>query len=307
MVPKHPFSATCCPVRTVPLVATLDSLCALTPPPFAEFICLESSSEPAAVTAFETIAAARLPESTRLLDAVVSAPSGERWKVADLTEVQYRLSLAPQHRHVCLLLAADVMDQSAVDMLLKSIGEPPAPTTLLISCPDVSKLAPTLRSRLSASLPVQTELPTHAVERLRALGLPASLQSRPEVFDLLALLLDSPEHLAAALVESLFVEQHPARTAAAYLASFDAALAASNIPANLHPRLRRRAPWLPLVVVECILFEHPTRLLGLDLVPARRNLLSALELSLQPLAHLTSFFVALKGMNLTRSSLLAKS
>lgn len=278
----------------------MEDLLALNPPPFSELVCLETSSEPAALDAFVSLAAARCPEPSRLLDVSVKSPSGEKWKASDLASVLYQLSLTPQHRHVLLLLAADAMDPAAVDMLLKTAEEPPAPMTLVLSAPSLSVLPVTLRSRVLAAVQIPVPLPVDALARLAELGLPGSFLDRADVHDLLSVLLAAPSELASRVVRCMLPGPDPVLTSQAFLAAFEELLSASGLPPELHKRLRRRAPRLVLALCESYFYDHPDLFSRLDLVPPRARLLEALDLSLNVPPHLAYFYVSLSGLDLAK-------
>lgn len=292
-VPLSRISAMCRHPRTVASMtidAVLGAFCADPLPPYTELICLETASEAQAITAFTRLAESRSPEPCRLIDVAVRAPADARWKSADVTDLLRLLALAPQHRRVVLLLAADVLDPAAVDMLLKAVEEPAAPLTLVLATPQAAALPTTLRSRMLHTFTLPSPLPPGAAKRLAELALPAPLLDRVDVHDLLALLLSAPAEVSAPLAEVLYPGPTPVLDAAEFFSRFDALLSGLDLPADVRKRIRTRAPRLPMAVFESLCYEDPARFLTDDSLAAYRQLRSALELTLAPLPHLSAFY-----------------
>lgn len=254
-----------------------------------EVVCLETSLETSARSAFDSLVASRLEPSCALVDAKVFAPSAERWKVSDLDPLFHHFTLAPLQRKMALVLAADVMEPSVYDRLLKLVEEPDSPSTIVLAAPQASQLPTTLRSRLTFTMSARSPLPPSTVDVLGGLNLPPTLYHRTEFHDTMALLLDYPNSPSLAPIFSQF--DTPA-LAVARLASFGDALA-SHHGLNSSAVKRFRPRWLAFVLAisEEFLLKYPPAVL-VGLLPAHAATLAAFRRNVAPLPHLTNWFVA---------------
>jgi len=254
-----------------------------------EVVCFEVSLETSARTAFESLVAARLEPSCALVDAKVFAPSAERWKVSDLDPLFQHFALAPLQRKVVLLLAADAMDPSVHDRLLKLVEEPDSPSTIVFASSQAAALPATLRSRLTFTHQVRSPLPSSAPISVDKLGLPPTLLHRTDLHDTLALLLDYPDSPSLA---PIFSQLDTPALAVVRLVSFGDALA-SHHGLNAAAAKRFRPRWLAftLAVSEEFLLKYPP-MVAASLLPAHTATLSAFRRNVALLPHLTNWFVA---------------
>jgi hypothetical protein len=260
-------------------------------PSRVEVCCFESPLETLAEAAFTSLVSLRLSVAAAPADVVVCAPSGERWKVADLEPVLHALSLTPLERKMMLLLAADTMDSSAYDRLLKLVEEPPSPCTIVFAAPIAAELPATLRGRFTATCQVPVPLPEGMGDLLRELALPASLLGRIEHTDVLSMLPRYPR--AAELAALLPPNEKPASSVQALLSWADDLAVANGFAAAAAKRFRPRVFRFVLAVLECRIVETVScqdrvRSLLEPLATAR----AALVHNMAPAPHLTVAFAA---------------
>lgn len=260
-------------------------------PARVEVCCFESPLETLAEAAFTSLVSLRLSTAAALVDAVVCAPSGERWKVADLEPVLHAFALTPLERKMVLLLAADTMDAAAYDRLLKLVEEPPSPCTIVFATPSVAALPATLRGRFTATCQVPVPLPEGMAGLLRELALPVSLLSRVEHADVLSMLPKYPraDELAALLPPN----DAPASSVQALLGWADGLATANGFAAAAAKRFRPRVFRFVLAALECRIVEtvpdqDRVRSLLEPLAAAR----AALARNMAPAPHLTVAFAA---------------
>lgn len=96
------------------------------------------------------------------------SPSGERWTVADVEELAFRVQRYPRLRHVLVLPDADRLDRRCADRLLVLLEEPLTPLLMLMCVPRRELLPATIRGR--AALEVNLEV-LSVPERVKSLML----------------------------------------------------------------------------------------------------------------------------------------
>lgn len=260
-------------------------------PARVEVCCFESPLETLAEAAFTSLVSLRLSTAAALVDAVVCAPSGERWKVADLEPVLHAFALTPLERKMVLLLAADTMDAAAYDRLLKLVEEPPSPCTIVFAAPSVAALPATLRGRFTATCQVPVPLPEGMAGLLHELALPVSLLGRVEHADVLSMLPKYPR--AAELTALLPPNEKPASSVQELLGWADGLATANGFAAAAAKRFRPRVFRFVLAALECRIVEtvpdqDRVRSLLEPLAAAR----AALARNMAPAPHLTAAFAA---------------
>jgi len=260
-------------------------------PARVEVCCFESPLETLSESAFTRLVSLRVSASASLVDAVVCAPSGERWKVADLEPVLHAFALTPLERKMLLLLAADAMDAGAYDRLLKLVEEPPFPCTIVFAAPSAATLPATLRGRFTATCQVPVPLPEGVEVLLRELSLPVSLAARAEHADVLSMLPKYPR--AAELAALLPPNDAPASSVQALLGWADGLAVANGFAAAAAKRFRPRVFRFVLAALECRILETVSdqdRVVSLlePLAAAR----AAIARNMAPAPHLTVAFAA---------------
>lgn len=261
------------------------------PPARVEVCCFESPIEPLAEAAFTQLVASRLSVSASRVDAVVCAPSGERWKVVDLEPVLHAFALTPLERKMLLILAADAMDAGAYDRLLKLVEEPPFPCTIVFAAPTASALPATLRGRFTATCPVPVPLPEGIDVLLRELALPVSLLGRAEHADVLSMLPRYPR--AAELAALLPPNDKPASSVQALLGWADGLASANGFTPAAAKRFRPRVFRFVLATVECRIVETvPDYDRAVSLLEPLAAARAALARNMAPAPHLTAAFAA---------------
>src|SRR5690606_25585610 len=101
-------------------------------------------------------------------------------RVEQIRGLQERLSLRALEgkRKLAILVAADSMNDSAQNALLKTLEEPPSDTSLILLAAAPDKLLPTIRSRCArlAFAPLPTALIAEVIGRERKLEPDVALQ-----------------------------------------------------------------------------------------------------------------------------------
>jgi hypothetical protein len=149
-------------------------------------VLLSGASHAAADRAFAVVVEAALPPRARPTDAVRLSPATGRWRAEEVDQLRSSFTLTPIERYVVGVFEVHRMDPAAVDRLLKLFEEPPAPTLFVLTAPTPDDLAPTMRSRLTAHIPVAVAVDPALSDRLAALGLHPRLATRPLTASLVA-------------------------------------------------------------------------------------------------------------------------
>jgi hypothetical protein len=205
-------------------VAALDTALATTGP----VACwgFESASPVVADAALRYVATRLVPADAVSVDCWSAAPEGERWKVAEIEPVVYRLHTAPLHRHVIGCWAMDRIDAAAADRLLKVLEEPPATMLVALAAPSVHELPTTLRSRLATTITLTAAIPADTPASLARLGLHAGLVAAAHAVEVLPLLDGHVDAFRAARTGT------PARVAAAVPALAAPVAKAAKLPTS---------------------------------------------------------------------------
>lgn len=137
-------------------------------------------------------------------DLRVARPASDRWTIEELDELVIAPSaLKPSVRNLIVLCRADNIAPGAYAHLLKTIEEPPAPTTFVFSLRSMASLPATLRGRAAAVCQIQGLDERSHAEALTALGLSAaqaaSLVEVTAPFSVWASALASPSSVELAL------------------------------------------------------------------------------------------------------------
>lgn len=150
----------------------LTSLAQATPP---VLIALVSELETLASAAAQLLAE-RWTADPSVPDAVLSdlhviAPAGDRWTVDEIESQLFDVvRRSPAVRHVIVIDAADRMDARLADRLLRTLEEPPSPTTFVLCVEDLASLAPTVQGRVEQVVEILPAAPTERAEALAAAG-----------------------------------------------------------------------------------------------------------------------------------------
>lgn len=280
-----------------PLALSDESIAAITSVaaemPFAAVCCFESPSPLLADIAHTVLAAQLLDPDHLATDAKTFSPEGERWKVAELDPAIATLALAPLERHVLGLWDVHRMDRACFDKLLKVCEEPPAPSTVCWSTPQLAHLPTTLRSRISSVIRLEINRPQDLESRIEALGLDPSLIAHPALTDILVALATSPTGLEVARrctsITTPASNAHELLSLAAPLAK-DLGLPATTSPRRLQSRLAALAA--AQIEAELCIAARTGTPPDPNLLAALNGLADALEYALAPAPHLTNLFLA---------------
>jgi len=124
-----------------------------------------------------------LPGAEAVARGLVSKGEGtpsRELKVEQIRGLQERLSLRALEgkRKLAILIAADSMNESAQNALLKTLEEPPAETSIILLAAAPDRLLPTIRSRCArlAFAPLSTALIAEVIGRERKLAPEAALE-----------------------------------------------------------------------------------------------------------------------------------
>lgn len=144
---------------------------ALTEVELKSFYIVGGASYDAARHAVEYIVA----KKDNPFDTHVCSPESDAWTIQELDEIVLaRARLAPQKRHLFVILQAERMTQHAFDHLLKTLEEPPSPATFFFVVSEPDLIPATIRSRAAGEIYVPlSSLPDRA-RRLERLGLSKS-------------------------------------------------------------------------------------------------------------------------------------
>lgn len=113
----------------------------------------------------------QVPKEAVFAEVYLCEPSGERWAREDLdTLVLERVSKLPRNRHVLILTAADEMDLRASERLLKTLEEPPSPTTFILLVNDGDRLPNTIKGRLERNVELGQAAASERIDALVATG-----------------------------------------------------------------------------------------------------------------------------------------
>lgn len=211
----------------------------------------------AAVLAGRWGSASQLDRDVVYSEVYLCEPTGERWTREDLDSlVLERVAKLPRHRHFLIMVAADDMDLRASERLLKTLEEPPSPTTFILLVGDATRLPTTIKGRLERQVELGQAPASERIEALVASGtdrtsaeLAVSLAGR--AVTLAPILASDPEvaSLAATVIgEQEWVGQDKPVTHAVELAERCMQLAACwekgryvETPKTITPALRSRS------------------------------------------------------------------
>lgn len=186
-------------------------------PPSAVW-CLETSSNVASEVALFAIADILTLATTSVYSA---SPESSRWKVDEVLDALRPLSLVSSERTAVGVWAAHMMDPACYDRMLKICEEPPGPTLVCLSAPSVLELPTTVRSRISRTIRVETQLPDDIDVMVVELGLHPLLATESRFGEVVSLLHSVAERYstiwslqpAIAAAEMLALARDAARTA----------------------------------------------------------------------------------------------
>ena len=191
---------------------SLTTLAQGTPPVLIALVSdLETlAASAASLLAGRWVANAEFPEAV-FTDLRVISPVSDRWTVEEIrSEILDVVSRTPVIRHVIVIDCADRMDQRLADRLLRTLEEPPSPTSFVLCVEDVTQLPVTIQGRLEHIVEILPASPTERAEALvtagvarpaaetavrlagRAVTLAPLLATNPEIASLASRLLDHP-------------------------------------------------------------------------------------------------------------------
>jgi hypothetical protein len=155
-----------------PARRALTSLAQATPPVLIALVSeLETLASAAAQLLAERWTADPTVPDAVLSDLRVITPTGDRWTVEEIeTQLFAVVRRAPAVRHVIVIDAADRMDARLADRLLRTLEEPPSPTTFVLCVEDLASLAPTVQGRVEQIVEILPAAPTERAEALAAAG-----------------------------------------------------------------------------------------------------------------------------------------